>query len=382
MIIYIDQIVGISGDMLLTALLDLAEIKIDKLIKFLPIQPRLKSLIKIEKVLKNDILAPKIAIPNIEDKISYRDFKKLIDDSKFPNQIKQKAHKAADTLAKIESKIHNISINKFHFHNYIDFLIEILGVFYLVEELKIDEVYSSEIKLTRGFVKCCHGILPVPAPATLELVKNMPVKYIEEIDKETTTPTGVLLLKLLNPKFYFPNMCIKKIGYAAGYENFEIPNILRVFLAEKADKNQTYEYDTIIKIETNIDNMNPILYEQLIEQLYKDGCYEVFLTNTINKKFRLGVLLTVLLPENIFDKVLETIFFYSTTIGIRFEKINRVKLKRREIELKTNYGKIKAKEVILPQGKKEIFPEYEDLKEVSKRYSVPIKTLLKNLKLI
>jgi uncharacterized protein (TIGR00299 family) protein len=322
--------------------------------------------------------------------------------------VKQKVLSTIEIIAKTESKIHNVSLKDFHFHNYNDLIVELFGTYYILEKLSVEKIFSSPVKLNRGFVNCLHGKFPVPAPATLELVKNMPVEYVDCVpeDKqkklskslnnnfETTTPTGVAILKVLSPEFLFPKMKILKVGYSAGEYDFDFPNILRLILGESVEsfkdlrsldnlnynlnflnKKDFYDYDVVLKIETNIDDLNPIFYEQLVEKLYSIGCLEVNLISTFNKKFRCGMLVTILLEKNLLEKVVKILFENTTTTGIRILEVQRIKLFRETKIVKTKYGKVKVKKIFLPNGEEELSPEYEDIKNLSLKTGVPIHRL-------
>ncbi|MFQ3674970.1 MAG: nickel pincer cofactor biosynthesis protein LarC [Endomicrobiia bacterium] len=403
-ILYIDQIGGISGDMILSALYDIIGEEGEKFISLLPLKERIKNSIKFKDVVKKHIKAKKFFVLEESNEIKYFELVSIIKKSKFSNNVKEKVLDTIDLIAKIESKIHNTSLKNFHFHNYNDLIVELFGTYYILEKLSVEKIFSSTIKLNHGFVECVHGKFPVPAPATLELAKTMPVEYMNHIKPivnknvnisintegiETTTPTGVAILKILLPEFLFPKMKILKIGYSAGRYDFEFPNVLRLLLGEFLDnkvsffdkKNdfchieKNYQQDTVIKIETNIDDLNPVFYELLLEKLYEIGCYEVNLIFTMNKKSRSGMLINILLKKDLVDKVIRILFENTTTTGLRIEEVHRIKLFRENKVVKTKFGKINTKIVTLPNGEKEIRPEYDDIKKLSHKTGIPISEL-------
>lgn len=369
-ILYIDQVGGISGDMLLSAVVDLTEDR--SFIDLLPLDNKFIKSIKFRKVLQKHILCLKLDIAERKNEIEYNQLISIVRKSKFNLEVRNNVLKTLQYIAIAESKIHNVKLQKFHFHNYYDLLLELFGFFYLLEKLNVQKVYSSTVKFNHGFVNCTHGKLPLPAPAALELSKNMTVEFISS-QEELSTPTGVAILKSVNPEFNFPAMKILKVGYGCGNNKLDFPNILRLYLAEEIKiVSSKFFSDKVLKIECNIDDLNPIFYDSLIEKLYDIGCYEVNLINTINKKSRFGILLTVILEKELFDEAINIIFENSTTIGVRVEEVKRIKLHRESRKIKTKYGSICAKVVVLPYGSKVVRPEYDDVKKLAYKKNISV----------
>ncbi|MEM2715825.1 MAG: LarC family nickel insertion protein, partial [Candidatus Thermoplasmatota archaeon] len=248
MIAYIDIVSGISGDMFLASLID-AGFPLKKLreeVDKLGIEVNIEA-----KKVKDVVEGTSLKIYSSDKKFrNLKDISKIIDESEIDKDIKEKAKKIFKEIAKVEAKIHGIAIEKVHFHELgaVDTIVDIVGTLIALKYLKIEKLYSSPPILGRGKVKCEHGIIPLPAPATLELLKGKPVIF-SSLEGETTTPTGAALLGLA--EFAFPEIEVKKIGYGMGAKKLAIPNFLRIVIGKEVDEEGIY------MIETNIDNMNP-----------------------------------------------------------------------------------------------------------------------------
>ncbi len=378
-IAYFDCFSGISGDMLLGTLID-AGADIEK------IELELKKLkltdykIRTKRVFKNQISATKFDVDVIENTHARHlsDINKIIEDSELDISVKELSKQIFKELAIVEAKIHNTSIDKIHFHEVgaTDAIIDIIGSVIALKELKLDIIYSSKIHLGSGFVECQHGIIPVPAPATIELLKDIPV-YSTGIKSELTTPTGAVIIKNIAKNFgIMPEMKIEKIGYGAGTKDLTIPNLLRVYIGEireDKDNNEEYEKDNVILIETNIDDMNPEFFDYIYERLLENGSLDVFTTPIFMKKNRPSVMLSVLTTTENLDEILSIIFAETSTLGVRLNRLERRKLEREIITIKTKFGDMRIK-ISKSKGKiKNIAPEYEDCKKVASELKIPLK---------
>ena len=378
-IAYFDCFSGISGDMLLGTLID-AGADIEK------IELELKKLkltdykIRTKRVFKNQISATKFDVDVIENTHARHlsDINKIIEDSELDISVKELSKQIFKELAIVEAKIHNTSIDKIHFHEVgaTDAIIDIIGSVIALKELKLDIIYSSKIHLGSGFVECQHGIIPVPAPATIELLKDIPV-YSTGIKSELTTPTGAVIIKNIAKNFgIMPEMKIEKIGYGAGTKDLTIPNLLRVYIGEireDKDNNEEYEKDNVILIETNIDDMNPEFFDYIYERLLENGSLDVFTTPIFMKKNRPSVMLSVLTTTENLDEILSIIFAETSTLGVRLNRLERRKLEREIITIKTKFGDMRIK-ISKSKGKiKNIAPEYEDCKKIASELKIPLK---------
>ena len=372
---YFDCYSGISGDMILGALIDLGlkENYIKKELKKIKIS---RYELKIDKIKKNNITGTNLTV-KIKEKQKKRGFKeiqKLIDESNLEKDVKKISKQIFLKLATAESKIHNISIEKIHFHEVgaIDSIIDIIGAVIGFKKMQLSNIYCSHLPLGRGFIECSHGKIPVPAPATLEILKNIPV-YSTDIQHELVTPTGAAIITTFAKHFGpMPLMKINKIGYGAGKTNMEHPNFLRIILGEVPNN---YNYDTTTIIETNIDDMNPEIYGYLVEKLYENGALDVFFTHIQMKKNRPGVKLSVISSVENVNNLADIIFSETSTFGIRFYETKRIKLMFEKQKIKTKYGEINVKIGRLKNRIITISPEFEDCRNIADRYNLPLKNV-------
>jgi len=372
---YFDCYSGISGDMILGALIDLGlkENYIKKELKKIKIS---RYELKIDKIKKNNITGTNLTV-KIKEKQKKRGFKeiqKLIDESNLEKDVKKISKQIFLKLATAESKIHNISIEKIHFHEVgaIDSIIDIIGAVIGFKKMQLSNIYCSHLPLGRGFIECSHGKIPVPAPATLEILKNIPV-YSTDIQHELVTPTGAAIITTFAKHFGpMPLMKINKIGYGAGKTNMEHPNFLRIILGEVPNN---YNYDTTTIIETNIDDMNPEIYGYLVEKLYENGALDVFFTHIQMKKNRPGVKLSVISSVENVNNLADIIFSETSTFGIRFYETKRIKLMFEKQKIKIKYGEINVKIGRLKNRIITISPEFEDCRNIADRYNLPLKNV-------
>jgi len=277
-------------------------------------------------------------------------------------------------------------MDKIHFHEIggLDSIIDITSAIIGIKALGINEIYASAIPVGKGFVKCAHGLLPVPAPATLELLKGIPT-YSGGIESEMVTPTGAAIISTLATGFgERPLMKIKEIGYGAGEKEFSIPNLLRVSTGEKIseekDLRDDYISDEAILIETNIDDMNPEFYDYIMDSLFSRGALDVFLIPIQTKKNRPAYILNIMVYEQNLKEVLEILFTESTTLGVRVREVKRLRLSQQNFMAETKYGKIRVKVGIFKGDIKNIAPEYEDCKKIAKQHQIPLKEIYEEAK--
>ncbi len=376
-IAYFDCFSGISGDMILGALLDLGW-PVEELEKELAKLNLTGYKIEVKKVQKESITATQIKIETKGDEKERRlsHILSIIERSRLEKEIKEISKNIFTKLARAEAKIHRKSPQEIHFHELggLDTIIDIVGAVAGVKHLGIEKIYASSLPLGRGFVKCAHGTLPLPAPATLELLKKVPV-YGGNIEAELVTPTGAAIITNLAKNFgEMPPMRIESIGYGAGQRDLSIPNLLRVSVGVMKN---AYQEDVVSLIETNIDDMNPEFYEHIINRLFKEGALDVFLTPIQMKKTRPATMLSVMASQEKMEKILEVIFEETTTLGVRISKLKRKKLMRESRSVETKYGKIKVKIARLNGVIKNIAPSYEDCQNIALRLNIPLKEVYK-----
>jgi uncharacterized protein (TIGR00299 family) protein len=368
-IAYLDCFSGISGDMCLGALVD-AGVPPEKLLRELKKLPVKKYQLRISKVKRAGISAtkadviPKSIVNSQKSKVKkWEDIERIIHKSSLSKGIKEKGLRVFRRLFEAEAKIHGEGFRRVHLHELgaVDCLIDIFGTILGFNLLGVEKIYSSPVNLGSGFIKTKHGILPVPAPASAETLKGVPV-YSTDSNFELTTPTGAALVRELSSEFGdLPFMNIETIGLGAGNRNFkDRPNILRLFVGNPAKSphiplwqreargdlkgglvNLSDEIATVI--EANIDDMNPQIYEYLMERLFEKGALDVFLTQVIMKKGRPGIKLTVLCKKTEIENMIKIILTETTTIGLRFYDVQRSILQREIKIIDTKFGKVRPR---------------------------------------
>ncbi|MCX7822439.1 MAG: nickel pincer cofactor biosynthesis protein LarC [Syntrophobacterales bacterium] len=374
--IYCDCFSGISGDMFLGALLDLGA-------SLESINSALKSLLKdsVEVVSRKERrgnLWGTRAIVNVKEKPSphvHRNLKEIInllEGSKLPEWVITKSADIFRLIAEAEGIIHNMPPEEIHFHEVgaLDSIADIVGSTVGMFNLGVYELQSSPLPLGRGTIETLHGLLPLPAPATLEILKGVPV-YGVEASRELVTPTGAAILKTFAKGFgSIPTCKIEKIGYGVGsHPQSHPPNMLRLIVASKISEDVTEE---LLVIEANIDDMPQEFYEHAMERLFASGALDVWMTPIVMKKSRPAITISVLCPPTLKEVMENILFLETTTAGIRSSKVSRRSLNRREDLLKTPWGVLKIKILEKPDGSKHIMPEYESCREISKLYGVPL----------
>lgn len=370
---YLDCSSGISGNMLLGTLID-AGVPFSHLVNEIK---RLKlSGYKILKSQKSNgaVFAAYVEVICKEEKKprSLKDIKNIINKSKLSANIKSKSIKIFSNLATAEAQIHKCDINKIHFHEVgaMDAIIDIVGTVICLEYLGIEEIFCSPINVGEGKTKCAHGILPVPSPATTQLLQGFTI-YSSGIKKELATPTGAAILSALaKPIDSMPRLKVLKIGLGAGGYDLKVqPNFLRIIIGEK--ELRTIK-DSILQIETNIDDMNPLLWDKTIADIMKAGALDAYIEPIIMKKKRKAIKLTVLCPIELKDRIVETIFKKTTTFGVRVFLVNREILSRSFKTVKTKYGKARIKIGKLGNKIVTVAPEFEDYKKLAEKHKVPV----------
>ena len=369
-VLYFDPICGVSGDMLLAALIDLGVSKeyITKKLSFVP-----GSKIKVGRSNRQGVSARTVRF-DISKQIKEKQFLPLIKKSKLPAKIKSQAIMIIERVFAVEGKVHHTTHLHLHELADADTLLDIVGVLAAIDSLGADRIYSKPVKAGSGFIKTIEGNMPAFNFATAELLKGFPVEFLP-IPAELTTPTGAAIISsIARPDENLVMSRIEKVGLGAGSMRIEgYPNLLRVFLGECFD----YVSDECTIVETNIDDMNPQDYELLIEKLYSAGALDVFITPTIMKRSRPGVHLTVLHQERI-DAIINVLFKYTTSIGFRLTNTKRLKFKRRIIKLASPYGKVGVK-IIEHGGQRKYSLEYRDLKRIAQGQGCSITELRSEL---
>jgi uncharacterized protein (TIGR00299 family) protein len=376
---YFDCSSGIAGNMILGALID-AGLPSDYLKKELQKLDIRYSKLEIRKIKRNHINGTYVNVKIYHEHHlrNLKDILTIINKSKLSKKVKALSTKIFKRLAEAEAKVHRVSVNQVHFHEVgaVDAIIDIVGTAIGLEKLGIEKIYASPIPYGKGIIKHAHGILPIPAPATAELLKGIPT-YQVNIKAELTTPTGAAIISTIAEDFTdTPRIKVEKIGCGAGSLTFpNLSNILRVFIGKAQIPTQR---DTILQIEANIDDMQPKLYDQAIAQLMKAGALDAYITPILMKKKRQAINIVVLCEPEKRDAVLKVLFKQTTTLGVRIYMVAREKLTRKFTTVKTKYGKAKIKLGYLGKELKTIAPEYKDCRRLAAKHCLPIQIIYKN----
>ncbi len=307
----------------------------------------------------------------------------MIEKSRLSAFVKDKSIAIFNKIAEAEAKIHNLDIEKVHFHEIgaIDSIIDIIGAVLCIEYLDIKKIYSSKIPVGSGSVKTAHGIIPAPAPATLEILKNIPAYGLEGINTEITTPTGAAILSVLSENFgKFPEMTIEKTGYGAGKKDLgQRANILAVTLGASYNQPVNIKQERITVIEANIDDANPEFLGFVMEKLLTAGALDVSFIPIFTKKNRPATIIKILSSNEKTQSLINIIFTEQLSSGVRYYKVKRKVSERKEIFVKTEYGKIKAKKIINPDGSFYITPEYDECRKKALEFGVSMRLIYQKI---
>ncbi len=369
---FFDCFAGISGDMTLGALIDLG----------LPVSA-LEELLNLLGLAEMHLTAPRITKDHLtgvhlqvdfrcrhpQPTRSYREIHALIAGAPLTDGVKARSLAMFRLLGEVEARIHGQPLEEVHFHELgaLDTILDIVGVAYGVEKLGITRVFCSSLPMGYGMISAGHGRLPNPAPATLELLKGLPV-YGTDLPGELVTPTGAVILKGLEAIYEpCPPLRLERVGYGAGSRELPgHPNLLRIYLGEPLTA-APGRRERVLVLETHIDDMNPELYEPLMAGLFAAGALDVALAPIQMKKNRPGVALTVVAPPAAREGLLERLFTESTTLGVRLAEVERVAARRWQESLDTPYGPLTVK-VMEYGGKRRLMPEYEACRQMAEEH--------------
>lgn len=389
-ILYYDCFCGISGDMNLAALIELGvpEGYLKGELSKLNLDDEFQ--IEIKRAQKLGITGTRVDVllkhehthhehkeeQHHHNHRNLMDIEKIINSSNLSTKIKQLSLSMFMKVAEAESKVHGKPLNEIHFHEVgaTDSIVDIVGGAICLDYLNVDKIMASPVQVGGGFVKCAHGLMPVPAPATSEILKEVPIKT-GIVQFETTTPTGAAILAA-NVNNFTEELAFKieAVAYGIGHRDLDIPNVLRVYLGEERETEIIKEQ---FIFETNIDDMNPELYEYVEEKLFKAGALDVFKTPIYMKKGRPGIKLSILANDKSEDKVLQIIFEDTTSLGIRKYKVNKIMLNRELSKISTEYGDITIKKAYYNGKLVKYKPEYEECKAIAKEKNINIDKVYK-----
>jgi uncharacterized protein (TIGR00299 family) protein len=378
-IAYFDCFSGISGDMVLGALLDLgvpAPILLEEF-KKLPVEGYE---IRVSHEMRGAIRGTRVIIDVSPQPFrTYKDIRDLIQSSRLNEAVREKSLAVFAKLAKAEARVHGVEPDHVHFHEVgaMDSILDVVGSVVGLHHLGIEKVYASRIPTGRGFVDTHHGRLPIPAPATVLLLEGVPV-YDDGSVRELVTPTGAALLGTLVESFGpVPDMVLGSTGYGVGsHPAASPPNLLRVL---SGTASVPFIQSNLTMVETNIDDMNPEFYNYVMERLFALGVLDVNIIPIQMKKNRPGVLLRVLLEPAVQTRAIEILFQETTTLGVRILEVKRVELQRRMKEIETPYGACRVKSVMMPDGTEKTIPEYDECERLARSRNVPLREIYEGI---
>lgn len=379
-VLYYDCFAGISGDMNLGALVDLG---VDR--EWLRAELRKLPIGSFELEFSRDSRrgiggTKATVVVREEEGVGHRHFKDiaaLIKGSTLAEQVKATALKIFTKIAQAEAKVHGVSVEKVHFHEVgaIDSIVDVVGAALCLDYLKVEKVWSAPVQLGGGLIKCAHGTLPVPAPATAEILLGIPSRS-GAVPFEATTPTGAGILAATVDKFCEQLQFVPtKIGYGIGQRDSEVPNVLRVFLLEVGVETlaSDVEQQSACLIECNIDDMNPELYEGVMEALFDAGAQDVFFTPIIMKKSRPAVTVSVICEEGKRKKLEEILLLQTSTFGVRRCAITKSMLRREFETVDTEFGPVCVKRAFYGGKLLKSKVEYQELKRVAEEQGLSVR---------
>ena len=373
---YLDCFSGISGDMCLGALLDAG-------LDLLTLEEGLKGLalpgytLKANRVLKQGISAVKADVDISNEGPSHRGLAEIyaiIQQSVLPQQVKENSQAVFKKLGEAEAKVHGVSVEAVHLHEVgaIDAIVDIVGTVLGLYLLGVSQIYASPLPLGGGVVSCDHGLLPVPVPATLELVKGIPTAA-SLVQAELVTPTGAALVASLVKEIGpLPPMTITATGYGAGAKDFSHPNVLRLIIGELAEAEVLTGFDqgSVAVIEATIDDMNPEFFSSLGDSLFEAGALDYYYTPVYMKKQRPAFKVTILSSPEASKRIAAQLMQQTTTLGCRIRKENRLIAPRELMTVTTPFGNIEVK---FSPSTKTVAPEYDSCANQAKAFGVPVK---------
>lgn len=387
-ILHYDCFAGISGDMNLAALLDLG---VDK--NHLLQELKKLTIDGYRIVIKNDmrrgISGTKVEVlletpkqisvlvqsPQSQQHRTFREIQHIITKSTLSTFVKEKSLAIFRKLAEAEGKIHNIATEEVHFHEVgaVDSIVDIVGAAICLDFLKPDKITASAIELGSGTTRCEHGIFPVPAPATIELLKGIPVTT-GKVPFEATTPTGAAILATMVNEFTEKNaMKVEKTAYGIGHKDSPVPNVLRVhWYSKEVDNEDAFISETASIVECNIDDMNPEVYDHLMELLFAQGADDVFLTPILMKKSRPAIILSIICKEGFVKKMATLLLTHTSSLGVRTYHVNRFILERESIVVETTFGKVRVKKSWLGNSITKYKAEYNDCSRIANETGLPV----------
>jgi len=366
---YLDCFSGISGDMALGALVDLG-VPVDWLSDQIRKMPLSGFSLRSEAVSRSHIAATRVHV-EVEDRGASRtwaDIRQLIEAADLPVAVRNRSLAVFGRLAEVEAGIHGCPVDEVHFHEVggTDAIVDVVGTAFGLAHLGIDRMVCSPLPMGTGFVQARHGRIPVPAPATVALLKGIPV-YGSGSEAELVTPTGAALASVLADGFGpLPAMCIERAGYGAGSADLpDRPNLLRVLIGPARSHTSSSAADSVAVMDAAIDDMNPELFGFLMERLFAEGALDVCWMPAQMKKNRPGTRVEVICRPEDAERLTETLLAESSSTGVRCQLAARRVLPRKTVSVETEFGTVAAKEIRMPDGSRRLTPEYDACRRIA-----------------
>lgn len=385
---YFDCYAGASGDMILGALMD-AGLELEVLKAEIAKLGLTHYDIQAKQVTKRGMRGTQAVVIVDEDHHHHHHrhlhhIEGIIQGSDLSEIVKTRSIEVFRRLAEAEARVHGTTIEKIHFHEVgaMDAIIDVVGAAVGLSAMGIERIYCSPLHVGTGTVQCAHGTLPVPAPATAELIKGKPV-YSTGVEGELLTPTGAAILTTLASDFGpMPFLNVESVGYGAGVSEPVIPNLLRVMVGKSQEESGGYLMERVVVLETNIDDMNPQMYDYVIEKLLKMGALDVFLVPVQMKKNRPGTQIKVICSLELIGAISDFLIRETTTIGLRWRTEDRIKADRSVEELETRFGTLKFKVARINGKVINVAPEYDDCKRVALQKNISLKLVMETARAV
>jgi len=376
---YFDCFSGISGDMVLGALVDLG-LGLEEVAEAIATIDLEEFELESREVSSYGLRATKVDVIVPESVLvrTFNNIRDLIESSGLPRQVKAMSLEIFTRLARAESVVHGKPIDQVHFHEVgaVDSIVDIVGVAFGIHSLGINEVFASPLPLGHGMIKTAHGSLPVPAPAVLEILEDTPT-YGRGIPTEIVTPTGAAVIKTLATSFgNAPPMRVERVGYGAGSKDLGVPNLLRVITGESLGFPQEAE-ELAYVISTNIDDMNPEFYDYVMERLFGAGAQDVWLTPIQMKKTRPGTVVNVLCAPRDAGDIKRVLLEETSTFGLRTSSVMKKAIEREFITVETQWGPVRVKVGIESNHVTSVSPEFSDCAKIAGEHGIPIKEVFR-----
>lgn len=374
---FLDCFSGISGDMFLGALLD-AGLPLKELKQGLQTLPVGNYRLEMNRETRNGVSGTRVIVKYERDAHVQRDLGSILEiirKGDLSESVKKKSSKVFERIARVEGMIHNLPPGEVHFHEVgaVDSIIDIVGSIFGTEYLGINSIAVSALPLGSGFMETDHGMLPIPSPATIALLKEVPV-FDSGIRHEMVTPTGAALVTALADSFgKMPAMAVETVGYGVGSRELpDRPNLLRILIGDRQADRET---DSVVVLDTNLDDTSPEWMGYLMERLFKAGALDVAFFPVQMKKNRPGVQIQVMGRPDQRDNLMEIIFRESGALGVRYRYSRRKVLIRTTTEVESPWGKIMVKKALMRDNSPRFLPEYEACMEIALKNNQPLREI-------